>query len=79
MDILLETSKGYVAIELKNGVGWVNKFNRGMHRLAEEFGRNKVKCIGVFRGERQLMMDSVMVYPALDFLRRLWDGEIIQD
>ena len=79
VDILLETSKGYVAIELKNGAGWVNKFNRGMHRLAEEFGRNKVKCIGVFRGERQLMMDSVMVYPALDFLRRLWDGEIIQD
>ena len=71
MDILFETSKGYVAIELKNGVGWVNKFNRGMHRLVEEFGRNKVTCFGVFRGERQLMIDNVMVYPALDLLRRL--------
>ena len=79
VDILLETSKGYVAIELKNGAGWAKKFNRGMHRLAEEFGRNKVTCFGVFRGERPLMIDNVMVYPALDFLRRLWSGEIIEN
>ena len=79
VDILLETSKGYVAIELKNGARWANKFNRGMHRLAEEFGRNNVTCFGVFRGERQLMIDDVMVYPALDFLRRLWSGEIIEN
>jgi len=78
VDIILETSKGYVAIELKIGARWENKFNRGMHRLAEELGRNKVTCFGVFRGERQLMIDNVMVYPALDFLRRLWSGEIIE-
>ena len=77
VDILLETSKGYVAIELKNGARWENKFNRGMHRLAEELGRNKVTCFGVFRGERQLMIDNIMVYPALDFLGRLWRDEII--
>ena len=77
MDIFLETSKGYVAIELKNGTRWEKKFNRGMHRLSEEIGKNKVTCFGVFRGERQLMIDNVMVYPAFDFLRRLWSGEII--
>ena len=48
-----------------------------MHRLAEELGKNKVTCFGVFLGERQLMIDNVIVYPALDFLRRLWHGEII--
>ena len=77
VDILLETSKGYVAIELKNGVRWEKKFNRGMHRLSEEFDKNKVTCFGVFMGDRQLMIDNVMVYPALNFLRRLWSGEII--
>lgn len=77
VDIFLETSKGYVAIELKNGTRWEKKFNRGMHRLSEETGKNKVTCFGVFRGERQLMIDNVMVYPAFDFLRRLWSGEII--
>ena len=77
VDILFETSKGYVAIELKNGVRWEKKFNRGMHRLSEELGRNKVSCFGVFMGDRQLMIDNVMVYPALDFLKRLWSGDIM--
>ena len=77
VDILLETSKGYIAIELKNGIRWEKKFNRGMHRLSEELGKNKVTCFGVFMGERQLMINNVIVYPALDFLRRLWRGEII--
>jgi uncharacterized protein len=78
VDILLESSKGFVAIELKNGIRWEKKFNRGMHRLSEELGKNKVTCFGVFMGERQLTIDNVTVYPALDFLRRLWSGEIIQ-
>ena len=77
VDIFLETSKGYVAIEVKNGDRWEKKFNRGMHRLTEELGRNKVTCFGVFRGEKQLMIDNIMVYPGLDFLRRLWRHEII--
>ena len=79
VDILFETSKGYIAIELKSGNRWEKKFNRGMHRLSEELGKNKVSCFGVFMGERQLMIDDVKVYPALDFLKQLWNGEIITD
>ena len=77
VDILLETSTGYIAIELKNGVRWEKKFNRGMHRLSKELGKKKVACFGVFMGERQLTMDNVTIYPALDFLRRLWSNKII--
>ncbi len=77
VDILLETSKGFVAIELKNGNRWDKRFNRGMHRLADEFGKNKIKCFGVFTGDRTLTIDDVRIYPALDFLKRLWGGEII--
>ena len=77
VDILLETSTGYIAIELKNGDRWEKKFNRGMHRLSKELGKNKVACFGVFMGERQLTMDNVTIYPALDFLRRLWSNKII--
>jgi hypothetical protein len=75
---MLETSTGYVAIELKNGTRWEKKFNRGMHRLSEELGKEKVACFGVFMGERQLTIDDVTVYPALDFLKRLWSGNIIR-
>ena len=79
MDILFETAKGFVAVELKYGSRWEKKFNRGMHRLSEEFGRDNVRCYGVFMGERQLMLDDVMILPALDFLKRLWGGEMLED
>jgi len=76
VDIMLETATGYIAIELKNGVRWEKKFNRGMHRLSKELGKNKVTRLGVFMGERQLTMDNVTIYPALEFLRRLWSNKI---
>lgn len=78
VDIVLETSRGYVGIELKNNSRWEKKFNRGLHRLSEEFSKNKVSLFGVFRGSRQLMLDTVLVYPILEFLRHLWAGEIIK-
>lgn len=78
VDILLETSTGYIAIELKSGIRWEKKFNRGMHRISEELKKDKVTCFGVFMGDRQLTMDKITIYPALDFLRRLWGNEIIQ-
>ena len=78
VDIMLETVTGYVAVELKNGTRWEKKFNRGMHRLSAALGQGSVACFGVFMGERRLTIDGVTVYPALDFLRRLWNGEIIK-
>lgn len=77
VDILFETANGYIAIELKNGSRWEKKFNRGMHRLSEELGKDRVKCFGVFTGEKQLLIDDVMVYPALDFLKLLWGNELV--
>lgn len=77
MDILLETSTGYIAIELKHGIRWEKKFNRGMHRLSEELSKTTVNCFGVFMGERQLLIDNIIIYPAIEFLKRLWGGKII--
>lgn len=77
VDILLETSRGFVAIELKHGKRWDKRFNRGMHRLAEELKAGKVNRIGVYTGERKITIEDVMVWPALDFLQHLWSGEIL--
>ncbi len=77
VDVLLETSRGFVAIEFKYGSRWDKRFNRGMHRLTDEFGANRINCFGVFMGARQLSIDPVTVYPALDFLKHLWSGKII--
>ena len=77
VDLLLETAKGFVAMELKNGSRWDKRFNRGLHRLTEKLGKDKVSCFGVFMGERQITIDNVTVYPALAFLKHLWAGAII--
>ena len=77
VDILLETSRGFVAIELKYGGRWDKRFNRGMHRLSGELGEDRISCFGVFMGARQLNIDNITVYPALDFLKCLWGDEII--
>lgn len=77
VDIILETSKGFVAVEFKYGNRWDKRFNRGMHRLSEELGKSRVSCFGVFMGDRTLTIDGIIIRPALDFLKRLWGGELI--
>ena len=77
VDIILETSNGFVAIEFKYGNRWEKRFNRGMHKLSAALGKGKVSCCGVFMGDRTLLLDDIVVHPALDFLKRLWAEEII--
>lgn len=77
VDIILETSNGFVAIEFKYGKRWDKRFNRGMHKLSAALGKGKVRCFGVFMGDRTLLLDDIVVHPALDFLKRLWADEII--
>ncbi len=77
VDIFIETSKGYLALELKTNARWDKRFNKGLNRLSEELGGDKVECMGIFWGERLLTMENIKVYPAIDFLKRLWNDEII--
>ncbi len=77
VDIFLETSKGFLAIELKSTLAWERKYNKGLYRLREEIGERKVKCLGVFLGERAVHMDGINIYPAMQFLKMLWGDEII--
>ena len=48
-----------------------------MIRLRDELGRNRVCRYGVFLGEREANSDGIRVLPVVDFLRRLWNGEVI--
>ena len=78
MDIFLETSKGFLAIELKSTLVWGRKYSKGLYRLRDEIGKGKVKCLGVFLGERQVRMDGIDIYPAMQFLKLLWKNEVIR-
>lgn len=76
VDVICETVKGYVAVEIKSSNRWDNSFNKGLLRIKQELGASKVRCIGVYTGNREERFDGVQVMPALEFLKRLWDRAI---
>ncbi len=76
VDLLCETTKGYTAIEIKAASRWEKRFNRGLHRLRQDLGRDKTQCYGVYLGDREALWDDIHILPATDFLQRLWDGQI---
>ena len=78
VDVLCETVDGFVAIEIKASSRWESRFNRGLHRVANDLGSDRTKCYGVYLGERAALWDDVHVLPLVDFLRRLWAGGVIR-
>ena len=78
VDVLCETIDGFIALEIKASSRWEKRFNRGLHRVRDELGASRTRCYGIYLGQRKAMWDDVQVLPALDFLKRLWHGEIIR-
>ena len=76
VDVLCEASNGFVAIEIKSATRWDKRFNRGLHRLREHLPATT--CYGVYFGERAAQWDHVRVLPVMEFLKRLWDGDVIR-
>lgn len=77
VDLLCETRDGFVAVEMKAGTRWEKKYHRGLTRIIDEFGANKVRAYGIYRGERPASWNTIQVLPVMDFLARLWQGEIL--
>ena len=78
VDVLCETAAGFVAIEIKAAARWDRRFNRGLHRAREHLTPHATTCYGVYLGARAALWDDVQVLPVLDFLKRLWNGEILR-
>ena len=78
VDVLCETATGFVAIEIKATTRWDKRFNRGLRRVREALGKGKTTCYGIYLGERPALWDDIHILPVLDFLKGLWDGEILR-
>jgi len=78
VDLLCETARGFVAVEIKSSTRWDRRYNRGLLRIREELGPGRVACYGVYQGDRPLTWDGVHILPVPDFLQRLWGGEILE-
>ena len=76
VDLLCETTDGFVAVEIKAAKRWEKRFSGGLRRLREELAPRRVNTFGVYLGEHPALLDDVLVLPAVEFLQRLWRGEI---
>jgi hypothetical protein len=64
-------------VEIKASARWERRFNRGLQRMSVELGVDQVRCYGVYRDERPARWNDIEILPVTDFLRRLWDGDIL--
>ncbi len=78
VDLVCETRRGFVAVEIKAAREWQRRFNRGLHTLRAALAPAGLKAYGVFQGERSAAFDDVEILPAPLFLRMLWQDELIQ-
>ena len=77
VDLLLEVREGFFALEIKSTPYWEKSFNRGLSRIREELKEKKVKVQGVYCGDRATHSEDISVLPVLEFLKKLWTGQLI--
>ncbi|OGR74935.1 MAG: hypothetical protein A2X40_02960 [Elusimicrobia bacterium GWC2_65_9] len=77
VDFLVETQRGYVAIEVKSSSDWRGVFQRGLSRLRDELGKGRVRGYGAYGGARPQEFDGVQVLPWIELLKKLWNGELL--
>lgn len=78
VDVLCETVKGYVAIEIKSSNRWEKSYSKGLARIKEELGASAVRAIGVYTGNRETRVDEIRVMPVISFLKELWERELFR-
>jgi predicted AAA+ superfamily ATPase len=76
VDLLCETRSGFVAVEVKVASRWERRHQRGLARLREHLG-TKLTTYGVYRGAATQNWGETQVLTVPDFLRALWDGDIL--
>jgi predicted AAA+ superfamily ATPase len=77
VDLIFETPHRYIALEIKSASRWDLRFGRGLARLRADLGP-KVKCLGVYMGDRDLKTPQGDVWTVTHFLTRLWSGELME-
>ncbi|MCY4656863.1 MAG: DUF4143 domain-containing protein [Gammaproteobacteria bacterium] len=77
VDFVFEGLDGFVAIEAKSASRWDRKFSKGLNSFVEKMKNTNVQKIGIYQGTRQLLIDDIRVYPVIEFLEKLWAGEIV--
>lgn len=73
VDMIL--GEGEVAIEIKSTKEIVSRHTKGLKAFKEDFP--EARLIVVSLEEQPRLVNGVEIYPAMQFLKKLWNGEII--
>jgi predicted AAA+ superfamily ATPase len=76
VDIFLETTAGFVAIEIKSSSRWEHRYSSGLRRISSEM-KKKVRLYGVYTGDHALKDEGIEVLPFRAFAEALWSGALI--
>ncbi len=71
------TSAHVVAIEVKRAHRWDRSWDKALRNLADTAGVKVDRMIGVYCGSRRYEFDKVTVVPVSEFLKELFDGEVL--
>ncbi len=77
VDLLCETRSGFVAVEVKAAKRWERRDAAGLKRIRAELAPRTVRTFGVCLCDRGALLDDVRILPVEEFLKRLWNGDII--
>jgi len=78
VNLFCETKDGFVAVEVKAARLWQRRFNRGLKRMREELKPSGISTFGVCLAERPALFDDINILPVAQFLRALWNGDVIR-
>lgn len=75
VDFVLDDGKNKIGLEIKLSQKWKSDFNFGLQTLAAE--KKITQSYGIYDGDRALVSNSIKVFPVKQFLKMLWQDEII--
>jgi predicted AAA+ superfamily ATPase len=78
VDFFVEAAEGPVAIEVKSGVRWDERWNASLLQVRDLVSRPPTRLLGVYAGARPLLSAGIDVLPWRTFCEQLWADGLIR-
>jgi len=73
-DIIISNGSEFIGLEIKNSSNWKKEFGRSLNMMIKE--KKISRAYGVYRGNKELKDDSILVFPVESFLKKLWNKNL---
>ncbi len=77
VDFIISQGKNKIGIEVKSSTNWDKDFSKGLNTLLDS---GKIKhAYGVYNGKDIIKKDNIIVYPVLDFIKKLYGNSFLSE